>query len=292
MKALWPFFQRFLRYRTRLVAGLLCIPLAQLADVGITLFIGKAIDRARTAENTDWMTSVLIWLTVFALARVVFRFLQRWLIVVLSRQVEVDLKRLSFDFHNRSRSGDVVSRLTSDVENVRMFLGPGMMYTFGALVVVPFSLAVLYSKDPKVTLVMIFPMIFMGWIMKKLTPRIHRHSVAVQESLADISHRAQENFGGIRVVQATGIEDGQAERFTESSRGNRNNQIAMGSARGLTHASIHGSFDVTFIVILIVGGLAAIDRRLNVGELFVFIDLTIKVFWPLIAMGWIAGMYA
>ncbi len=300
MKALWPFFKRFLRYRTRLAAGLLCIPLAQLADVGITLFIGDAIDRARTADDTSWMRNVLIWLTVFALARVVFRFLQRWLIVVVSRQFEVDLKqdtfdrltRLSFDFHNKSRSGDVVSRLTSDVENVRMFLGPGMMYTAGAIVVVPFSLAVLYSLQPKVTLTMIVPMVFMGWIMKKLTPRIHHHSVAVQESLADISHRAQENFGGIRVVQATGIETGQASRFAESSRSNRDNQIAMGSARGLTHASIHGSFDVTFIVILVVGGLAAIDRTLPVGGLFKFIDLTIKVFWPLIAMGWIAGMYA
>ncbi len=300
MKALWPFFQRFLRYRTRLVAGLLCIPLAQLADVGITLFIGDAIDRARSADGTDWMRNVLIWLTIFALARVVFRFLQRWLIVVVSRQFEVDLKqdtfdrltRLSFDFHNKSRSGDVVSRLTSDVENVRMFLGPGMMYTAGAVVVVPFSLAVLFSIQPKVTLTMIVPMVFMGWVMKKLTPRIHHHSVAVQESLADISHRAQENFGGIRVVQATGIEDGQAERFAKSSRSNRDNQIAMGSARGLTHASIHGSFDVTFIVILIVGGLAAIDRTLPVGGLFKFIDLTIKVFWPLIAMGWIAGMFA
>ena len=121
MSALWPYFQRFLRYRTRLVAGLLCIPLAQLADIRITVYIGNAITRASTAEDTDWMRSVLIWLTVFALGRVVFRFLQRWLIVVVSRQVEVDLKqdtfdrltRLSFDFHNRSRPGDVVSRLTS-----------------------------------------------------------------------------------------------------------------------------------------------------------------------------------
>lgn len=300
MKALWPFFKRFMRYRTRLLAGLLCIPLAQLADVRVTLYIGDAITRAGTAEDTEWMTTVLIWLTVFALGRVVFRFLQRWLIVVVSRQVEVDLKqdtfdrltRLSFDFHNRSRSGDVVSRLTSDVENVRMFLGPGLMYTAGAVVVVPVSLGYLFYLQPKVTLTMIFPMLFMGWIMKKLTPRIHKHSVAVQESLADISHRAQENFGGIRVVQATGIEDGQARRFQDSSTLNRDNQIAVGSARGLTHASIHGSFDVTFIVILVVGGLAAIDRSLPVGDLFKFIDLTIKVFWPLIAMGWIAGMYA
>ena len=173
-----------------------------------------------------------------------------------------------------------------------MFLGPGLMYTVGALVVVPISLAVLFSLNAWVTLAMMFPLFAMGWIMKVLTPRIHKHSVQVQESLADISHRAQENFGGIRVVQAAGIEDPQAKRFGKSSAYNRDNQIALGEARGLTHASVNGAFDLTFVVILVIGGLAAIDRTLAVGDLFKFIDLTIKVFWPLIALGWIAGMYA
>ncbi len=300
MKALWPYFQRFLLYKTRLLAGLLCIPLGQLADVAMTVMIGNAIERARTSDDAAWMRWVILYLSLFAIGRAVFRYLQRWFIVVVSREVETDLKQdtlekltsLSFDFHNKSRSGDVVSRLTSDVENVRMFLGPGMMYTVGALVVVPISLAVLFALSPWVTLAMIVPMAAMGWIMKTLTPRVHRHSVEVQESLADISHRAQENFGGIRVVQAAGIEDAQAERFAASSRKNRTNQIAMGNARGLMHAAVNGAFDLAFVVILVIGGLAAIDRTLAVGDLFKFIDLTIKVFWPLIALGWIAGMYA
>ena len=300
MKALWPFLRRFFKYRTRLLAGLLCIPLGQLADVAMTILIGNAIERARTADDTNWMRNVILWLTMYALARVVFRFYQRWLIVVISRQVEVDLKQdtfakltsLSFDFHNKSRSGDVVSRLTSDVENVRMFLGPGMMYTLGALVVVPISLAVLFALNPWVTLAMMVPLTAMGWIMKALTPRIHKYSTEVQESLADISHRAQENFGGIRVVQAAGVEEPQAVRFAKASERNRENQISMGEARALTHASVNGAFDLTFVVILVIGGMAAIDRTLAVGDLFKFIDLTIKVFWPLIALGWIAGMYA
>ncbi|HPF13883.1 MAG TPA: ABC transporter ATP-binding protein [Planctomycetota bacterium] len=278
----------------------MCIPLGQAADVAMTVTIGNAIKRAAESDNADWIGRVIWLLTGYAVAQAVFRYFQRWWIVVVSREVEVDLKQdtfekltgLSFEFHNRSRSGDVVSRLTSDVENVRMFLGPGLMYTVGAMVVVPISLGVLFSLNAWVTLAMIVPMTAMGWIMKALTPRIHRYSMEVQESLADISHRAQENFGGIRVVQAAGIEDAQAARFARSSERNRDNQIAMGEARGLTHASVNGAFDLTFVVILVVGGLAAIDRTLPIGDLFKFIDLTIKVFWPLIALGWIAGMYA
>jgi ATP-binding cassette subfamily B protein len=115
--------------------------------------------------------------------------------------------------------------------------------------------------------------------------------MTVQESLGEISHRAQENFSGIRVVKGYDREDQQAGLFSDTSRENRDNQVRLGEARGLTHAYIHTAFDTTFAVILVIGGLAAIDRTLPLGDLFKFIDLTLKVFWPLIAMGWIAGMY-
>jgi len=133
-------------------------------------------------------------------------------------------------------------------------------------------------------------MLGMGLTMKLLTGRLHAFSVAAQESIAGISHRAQENFGGIRVVKGYAREDQQARLFEATSAENRDNQVSLGKARGLTHAAINGSFDMTFAVILLIGGLAAVDRTLPVGDLFKFIDLTIKVFWPLIAIGWVLGM--
>ncbi|MEM9383087.1 MAG: ABC transporter ATP-binding protein [Planctomycetota bacterium] len=298
MSILVRFFRRFLRYRSPLLLGLLCIPLAQLADVGITVLVGNALDRAKDASDAAWMRHVLTWMAIYAVGHCVLRFYQRWLIVVVSRRVEVDMKRelfgklssLPFAFHDRSRSGDVVSRLTSDVEAVRMTLGPGLMYTLGAVVIVPISLAILYTIQPALTLAMVLPMLGMGVTMKVLSGRLHRFSVAVQESIASISHRAQENFGGIRVVKGYAREDQQAELFEATSRVNRDNQVALGRARGLMHAAVNGSFDLTFAVILLIGGLAAVDRTLPVGDLFKFIDLTIKVFWPLIAIGWVLGM--
>lgn len=300
MSELKPFFKRFLRYRGPLLAGFICIPLAQLADVGITILIGNALDEASRSEDADYMAQVVLLLVIAALGHSVFRFFQRWWIVVVSRRVEVDLKQdlfdklasLDFAYHDRSRSGDVVSRVTSDVENLRMFLGPGLMYTAGATVIVPISLILLFQINSTLTAAMVIPMIGMGLTMKLLTPRLHRHSIAVQESLADISHRAQENFGGIRVVKGYSRENQQAARFSATSELNRTNQVLLGKARGLTHAAIHGAFDLTFVVILLIGGLAAIDPKgLPIGDLFKFIDLTLKVFWPLIALGWIAGMY-
>jgi ATP-binding cassette subfamily B protein len=296
---LWRQFQRFLRYRWTLAAGVACIPLASLGDIWITKLIGDALDRLREGSDADFLRGLFWILVVIALVRGVFRFLQRWWIVCVSRCVENGLKQDLFDklvslpysFHSKNRSGDLVSRLTSDVENVRMFLGPGLMYCAGAFVMVPVSLGYLIVLDAPLALWMVVPLVAMGVGMKLLSPRLEKHSLAVQESLADIGHRAQETFGGIRVVKGYGREEQQAARFEAASRANLSHQIELGRARGLTHAITWGSKDLTFLPILLVGGLSMIDRALAAGDLFKFIDLTFKVFWPIIALGWMAGIF-
>jgi ATP-binding cassette subfamily B multidrug efflux pump len=294
-------FRRFLRHRRKLAAGLACIPLAALGDIAITKLIGDAIDRLRQPgfTDTDFLQGLFWILMAIAVARGVFRFLQRWWIVCVSRYVENGLKQdlfdklvsLPFSFHAKQRSGDLVSRLTSDVENVRMFLGPGLMYTLGALVMVPVSLGYLFVLDAALAAWMLLPLALMGLGMRLLTPRLHRHSALVQESLADIGQRAQENFAGIRVVKGYGREEQQIARFDAASRANMGHQIALAKARGVTHAITWGAKDMTFLPILLVGGLAMIDRSLGAGDLFKFIDLTFKVFWPIIAVGWMAGVF-
>jgi ATP-binding cassette subfamily B protein len=299
VKRLWTFFQRFLAHKRQLLAGLACIPAAQLLDVGITVVIGRTLDRLRAASDAEFLAGVVGIVMGLSLARGVFRYLQRWWIVAVSRFVENELKQdlleklvsLPMSFHASNRSGDLVSRVTSDVENVRMFLGPGLMYTLGAVVMVPVSLGLLFSIHAPLAATMIVPLVLMGVGMKVYTPRIHAWSLAVQESLAEIGHRAQENFGGIRVVKGYGREAAQVARFDAASGVNRENQIRLGRARGVTHALTHAANDFTFVVILVVGGLALIDRSIAAGDLFQFIDLTFKVFWPIIAVGWIAGMY-
>jgi ATP-binding cassette subfamily B protein len=299
MARLWRFFRRFLRYRRQLLAGFLCIPLAQLADIAMTVQIGAALDRLRAGSPTDFLAGIFWIVLGLSAFKGVFRYLQRWWIVAVSRYVENDLKQELFDklaslplaFHVKSRSGDVVSRVTSDVENIRMFLGPGVMYTLGAVVMVPASIVLLCTLDAPLALTMVLPLLLMGFGMKFFTPHLHKWSEAVQESIAEISSRAQENFSGIRVVKGYGLAAQQCARFDEAVGRNMQNQVRLGRSRGLTHALTHAANDLTFVTILVLGGWAMIDRSLPAGDLFKFIDLTFKVFWPIIALGWIAGMY-
>ncbi len=299
MRLLWGFFLRFLRHRRRLFAGILAIPAVALCDIQLTILIGDTLTKLREGDDTQFLAGVFGLMLLLSATQGFFRFLQRWWIVGVSRRVEVELKQELFDklarlplsFHARSRSGDIVTRLTSDVENVRMLLGPGSMYVLGALFLLPASLFVLFSISAEITLYMTIPLVLVAFAMKALTPRLHRASVAVQESLGDISHRAQESFAGIRVVRGYGLARHERDGFRVVSSENRTHQIRMASARGLMHAFVNLAYDLAFLPILFVGGWAMIDRTIEVGDLFKFIDLGFKVFWPVIALGWIAGMY-
>jgi len=296
---LWGFYRRFLAHRGRLVAGMLCIPVVTALDIWLTVLIGDALTRLREGDDTAFLRGLFFLLLAISLTQGLFRFLQRYLMVGVSRLFEAELKQdlfdklagLSFNIHARRRSGDIVSRLTTDVESIRMLLGPGMMYVLSALVLVPGSLIVLSRISPSVTVAMAVPLVLVAVVMKVLTPRLHRHSTAVQESLAEISHRAQESFAGIRVVKGYGLAEHESAGFSAVSEENRGHQVDLARARGLAQSLINLSYDLAFLPILFVGGWAMIDQTIAVGDLFKFIDLGFKVFWPVIAFGWIAGLY-
>jgi len=300
VKLLSSFVARFFAHRRRLLAGMACIPVVVLCDIQLTLWIGDALTELQEkARGPEFLQGIFWLLLLVGTVQGIFRFLQRWWIVGVSRLVEVELKQELFDkltelplaFHNKSRSGDIVSRLTADVENVRMLLGPGSMYVLSALVFVPGSLLVLSRISPTVTISMALPLLGVALVMYYLTPRLHVLSTAMQETLADISHRAQESFAGARVIKGYGLEAHTTERFETSSLDNRRAQIRFQRGRGILHAAIHLAYDMAFLPVLFVGGWALIDRSIAVGDLFKFIDLGFKVFWPVIALGWIAGLY-
>ncbi len=299
MRLLAHFYRRFLKHKTRLALGFVSVPLTRLTDIAVTLAIGAGLNGLQQGEGSDMLRGVLGWVALYALVQALFSFLQRWCIVSASRFVERDLKQdlfdklthLSFDFHNQSRSGDVVSRLTSDVENVRMFLGPGLMFSLGGLVMLPITLVLLLRRDAELALTMVVPLTLMGLSFKLLAPRLHAASKDVQEAIGDISHAAQENFAGIRVVKGYGREEHQAARFAEASARSRDHQIRLGNERGWAHTAATSTIQLTFVVILWLGGRAMIDGTLGYGDTLVFVDLTLKLFWPILTLGWIAGMY-
>jgi len=300
LRRLWGFHKRFHQHRKQLIPGLLAVPLVAAAEISLTVVIGNTLTRLRDGDDTRFLAGTFGLLLAIAATGGLFRFLQRWLLVGVSRRFEVDLKRELFNklcrlplrFHAQSRSGDIVSRSTSDIENLRMLLGPGLlMYVLSAVFMVPGALYVMFGLSAKVTFSMMLPLVLTVLAMKLLSPRLHRASVDVQESLGNLSHRAQESFSGTRVVKGYGLEKHEEAAFEKVSGANRDHQLEMASARGMMHSLVNLSYDLTSLPIIIVGGLGMTDHSLDVGDLFKFIDLAAKVFWPMIALGWMAGLF-
>jgi ATP-binding cassette subfamily B protein len=296
---LFPFARRFWRWRGRLALAFTFVPISQLADVGITVTVGRALNRLESGEADPRLAQAFALVLALAALHGVLRFATRYWIGSASGLFVRELKQELFDrivrlplaFHDRSRSGDLVSRLTSDVENLRMFLGSGLMYTGGALVILPVGLGVLFLIDPLLTGVMVVPLLGIAVMMRALGPRIFAASKAVQESQGDIAHRAQDDFAGIRIVKGYAREAESARRFAEASRANLANQLVLARVRGIGHAGVQGFFLFTFAAIVALGGWGLVEGRLRVGDLFQFLDLTLKMFWPLISIGWLAGTY-
>ena len=275
------------------------MPLTRLADVAVTVAIGDALNGATTGAPLSELDAALGWIALYAVVQAVFSFAQRWWVNATSRRVECELKQelfdrltsLSFGYHDRTRSGDLVSRLTSDVEEVRMFLGPGLMFGLGSLIMVPVTLFLIVQLAPGLAGLMAIPLAIMATAFMWLTPATHRASREVQESQADLTHHAQESLAGVRVVKGFAQESGRTSEFAELSRVLRDRQVRLARWRGLAHLVSIGASQLTFVAILLIAGSGMVEGSLGAGDTLVFVDLTLKLFWPIIAIGWLAGMY-
>ena len=189
------------------------------------------------------------------------------------------------------RTGDIMSRSVSDIEAVRMLLGPGVMYNAQALVVVPAALVAMAVTDPSLMLAMLVPFVGLAMVIKAASRPTQRWSQRTQESLADVSTVAQESLSGIRVVKAFAAEPLTASGFRSKGANLLQANLHLATLRGITSAGVTAVKELGVLVILAVGGWHVVSGDLSKGELFFFLMLLGYALWPLIAIGWMLGMY-
>ena len=192
------------QYRTALVAGLGCVLASRVLLVYAPLLLRQALDTLQaggsdSVERVIWIASAFLGVSLTA---GVFTWAQRLLLIGMSRRVERDLKRDLFahveslpnSFFDQTRTGDLLARLTSDVEAVRFIVGPGPMYVMGTVVLLPLALLAMTRISTPVSLVALTPLVAIGLVVRLVAPRIMKRSRAVQDRIGDLSARAQESF--------------------------------------------------------------------------------------------------
>jgi len=287
------------RQRRDVWLGLLTLLPGNVIELAIPWMIARGIDRA---QRGDLGSASLAWIASAALLLVLLksaaRYAVRWLIIGASRRFERDLRldlfrkflTLPSMFYQRQTTGDLVSRMTADVEAVRLCIGPSLMYFATTATLVPLTWAMMFSLHPALSLSTLVPLLFLSIALWRQSPRLEEASRAAQQAIARVCDVATESYAGIRILKAFTQEDRQQRRMEECGLEYVAAQMRFARSRGRTQAVLHGIKDLGLLVVLVFGSWEVIRHRFTLGEFFLFNDLLIRMSIPMMTTGWIASM--
>src|ERR1043165_371950 len=293
-------FARYFRpYKKSLTVGILCILASTVVGLLIPLIVGQAVDDLMTGVTWSKLTRYSATILGVSIVSGTFLFLQRRILIGMSRHVEYDLRR---DFHaplidqplqffQEHRTGDLMARATNDLAAVGQLAGPMIMYTLQTVLVVIIILPLMLKISVRLTLMLFVTMPLVSLTVKFFGQQVHVRFEKIQDFFAQISARAQENFSGVRVVRAYAQETAEIEAFESLNRqyAERNLSLVRVSAvmRPLMQFLIGGGF----ILIIWYGGTLAAQGAISTGQFTEFNLYLGRLIWPLIALGYVVNLY-
>lgn len=225
-------------------------------------------------------------------------FLVRQNIIVASREIEYDLRndflshilRLSMRFYQNTPQGEVMAYATNDINAVRNFVGPAIMYSADTIFTFIFALIFMLGISTELTLWTILPLPLMSVGVFLVGKRVHPLFDAVQEHYSDLTARTTESISGMRVVRAYVREEYEKSVFDRLCRGYLEKNMTLVKVQGLMMPIIFFFVGISVVALLLIGGPMVISRELSLGELTQFVLYLGMLTWPFIALGWVTNM--
>ena len=298
-KTLQPLAPYLKKYRTTFVIGGLCVLCNNCIWILFPLVIRKAVQALNTEVTRQNLLKYSLYLLAVAIAKGIFQYLTRWILIGVSREIEFDLRndlfahleRLSYSFYQQTRTGDIMARMTNDLNAVRMLVGPGIMYTANTIVFTAVSLVFMLSISPRLTLLAFLPLPVFSIVVQHFGRRIHERFERIQAMYSDISARAQENFSGARLIRAYVQEEAEIELFERENEEYIRRSLRLVRLMGMLWPSLQALLGVAIIIVLFVGGRLVIQHRINVGDFAAFNTNMVQLAWPVIALGWVINIF-
>ena len=286
------------RYRRGLALGMGSLLLKDLAAAALPLMIKGAIDALTASQGPSRFLGFAALLAVISFAKGIFQFWMRVILIGISRDIEYDLRNdlfrhlihLAPDFYGRTRTGDIMARATNDLNNVRMMLGPGIMYWTETSVTFVLAIAVMVSVDWRLAFFALLPAPAVSMAVILFGRRIHDRFEKIQALFSDISSRVQENLSGVRMVRAFAQENAELERFARLNRGYIAQNLKLVRLSGLFQPLLEALIGFTFLVVLWVGGYQVLRGRITLGSFVMFNTYMGMLVWPMIALGWVVNL--
>jgi ATP-binding cassette subfamily B protein len=269
------------------------------ARVRFPRVVERAIDALSHGIPRERILVFAGMLVAIGLIKGVFLYAQRWILIGISREIEFDLRNDLFrhlekqdsGFYQRYRTGDIMARLTNDLNAVRMLLGPAIMYSANTLMFTVGALFFLLHISPYLTLVAFAPAPVASILVQYLGRRIHDRFERIQASFSEISSQAQENYSGARVVRAFAREESQIGLFERLNRQYISRALRLVQLMGMLWPTLEFILGISMIITLMAGGHLVIEHRITVGQFVAFNTYMILLIWPIIAVGWVVNIF-
>lgn len=299
MDDLRTFGRYFLPYKVSLTTGIACILASVLFNLYIPLIVGQAVD-ANWAQ-VNWSRLTISALKVLGASTVsgAFLFLQRRILIGMSRKVEYDLRRDFYThlvdqpqaFFQEHRIGDLMARATNDLAAVRQLAGPMIMYSLQTVFVVLILLPLMFVINWRLTSLLFITMPLVSLTVKFFGQQVHIRFEKIQDFFSQITARAQENFTGVRVVRAYAQEGAEIAAFNDLNRQYAEKNLSLVRIDALMRPLMQFLIGMGFVLIMWAGVPAAIRGELTVGQFTVFNMYLFRLIWPLIALGYVVNLY-
>jgi ATP-binding cassette subfamily B protein len=293
-------FARYFRpYQTTLTLGILCIFGSVIFALLVPLIVGHAVDDLK--DGVTWAKLTRYALSTLGVSFIsgIFLFLQRRLLIGMSRDVEYDIRRDFYahlvhqplSFFQEHRTGDLMARATNDLAAVRQLAGPMIMYTLQTVLVVIFVLPLMLRISVRLTLLLFLTMPLVSLTVKYFGQQVHVRFEKIQDFFAQISARAQENFTGVRVVRAYAQESSEIAAFDSLNREYAERNLSLVRIDAAMRPLMQFLIGLGFVLIIWVGAPLAVRGEITVGEFTAFNLYLTRLIWPLIALGYVVNLY-
>lgn len=306
----------FYKYRWRLVPGVLFVIISNIFGVLPAQVIRVAFDLV--TENIGvyqlfdgfnrqeviydiFGSSLLLFgilVLVLALLRGLFLFFMRQTIILMSRHIEYDLKNeiyshyqvLSLAFYRRHNTGDLMNRVTEDVSRVRMYLGPGIMYTINTIVLFILVIYAMLTVSVRLAVFSVLPLPILAVIIFYVNTVIEYRSEKIQQRLSALSSFVQENFSGIRVIKSYVRESFVREKFAAESEDYKTQSMAMAKVQAMFFPSMLLLIGLSNVITMYIGGVEVMKGNITPGNIAEFIVYLNMLAFPVISLGWVTSL--
>jgi len=316
MKHLSRLNKYFLKYKWWIIPGSIFVVISNIFGVVPAQVIGYAVDLIdeniqifnlfhgfdRQVIIYDIFSSNLLFFGLLVIAlyllRGLFLFFMRQTIILMSRHIEFDMKNdiyqhyqeLSLGFYRRNNTGDLMNRATEDVNRVRMYVGPAIMYTINTFVLSVLIIWSMFDVNSKLAIYCLLPLPFLVVIIYYVNTLIFKKSGKIQERLSDLSSFVQERFSGIRIIKSYVREDYTRNMFEIQSNDYKKDSMNLVKVSALFYPTMLLLIGLSTILTIYIGGIQVMNGSITAGNIAEFIIYINQLTFPVTMLGWVTSL--